>query len=111
MALYERRIIYHPLCLIFILWYINKFQATLNIHVAQFPEYIQDICFCVGLMYSGCRHLFDLHWASIPKVVGSIPTIARHIFQACPVWILRVTSQTSCFSYLYLAEEFQAQKL
>ena len=27
------------------------------------------------------------HWASIPKVVGSIPTVARHIFQACPVWI------------------------
>ena len=26
-------------------------------------------------------------WASIPKVVGSIPTVARHIFQACPVWI------------------------
>ena len=27
------------------------------------------------------------HWASIPKVVGSIPTVpvARHIFQACPV--------------------------
>jgi hypothetical protein len=22
-----------------------------------------------------------------PKVVGSIPTVARHIFQACPVWI------------------------
>ena len=35
------------------------------------------------------------HWASIPKVVGSIPTVARHIVQACPVWIyiLRVTSQ------------------
>ena len=27
------------------------------------------------------------HWASIPKVVGSIPTVARNIFQACPVWI------------------------
>ena len=27
------------------------------------------------------------HWASIPKVVGSIPTVARHIFPACPVWI------------------------
>ena len=27
------------------------------------------------------------HWAGIPKVVGSIPTVARHIFQACPVWI------------------------
>ena len=26
-------------------------------------------------------------WASIPKVVGSIPTVARHVFQACPVWI------------------------
>ena len=27
------------------------------------------------------------HWASIPKVVGSNHTVARHIFQACPVWI------------------------
>ena len=27
------------------------------------------------------------HWASIPKVVGSIPTVVRHIFQAFPVWI------------------------
>ena len=27
------------------------------------------------------------HWASIPKVVGSIPTMVRHNFQACPVWI------------------------
>ena len=26
-------------------------------------------------------------WASIPKVVGSNPTVARHICQACPVWI------------------------
>ena len=28
-----------------------------------------------------------LVWASIPKVVGSIPTVAGHIFQARPVWI------------------------
>ena len=27
------------------------------------------------------------YWASIPNVVGSIPTVDRHIFQACPVWI------------------------
>jgi hypothetical protein len=34
--------------------------------------------------------------AFVPKVVGSIPTVARHIFQACPVWYtLRVTSQAS----------------
>ena len=25
------------------------------------------------------------HWAGIPKVVGSIPTVVRDIFQACPV--------------------------
>jgi hypothetical protein len=27
-------------------------------------------------------------WASIPKVVASIPTVARHIFQACPVLLI-----------------------
>ena len=27
------------------------------------------------------------HWTSIPNVVGSNPAVARHIFQACPVWI------------------------
>ena len=62
---------------------------------------IQDICFsyvfisyvfmiyvfCVGVMYSGCHVLTYIYWASISKVVGSIPTVARHIFQACPVWI------------------------
>ena len=25
------------------------------------------------------------HWSSIPEVVGSIPTVARHIFKAYPV--------------------------
>jgi hypothetical protein len=30
----------------------------------------------------------NLIWTRlIPKVVGSIPTVARHIFQVCPVWI------------------------
>jgi hypothetical protein len=32
---------------------------------------------------------------SIPKVVGSIPTVARHIFQACPVWIYTQSNITS----------------
>ena len=27
------------------------------------------------------------HWAGIPKVVGSNPTVAWHIFQTCPVWM------------------------
>ena len=37
------------------------------------------------------------HWASIPKVVGSIPTVIRHIFQAIARcgYTLRVTSQAS----------------
>jgi hypothetical protein len=32
--------------------------------------------------------VFFLEGVKIPKVVGSNPTVARHIFQACPVWIL-----------------------
>jgi uncharacterized damage-inducible protein DinB len=35
------------------------------------------------------------HWASIPKVVGSISTVARHIFQACPVWIYTQSNITN----------------
>ena len=35
------------------------------------------------------------YWASIPKVLGSIPTVARHIFQACPVWIYTQSNITS----------------
>ena len=27
---------------------------------------------------------WSVHWASIPKVVGSIPTVVRHIFQSLP---------------------------
>ena len=43
------------------------------------------------------------HWASIPKVIGSIPTVARHIFQACPVWIYTQSNITSilCFYSMY----------
>ena len=40
-------------------------------------------------------------WDSIPKVVGSIPTVARHIFQACPVWIYTqsdITQATTRYS-------------
>ena len=36
------------------------------------------------------------HWASIPKVVGSIPTVVRHIFKLARFgYTLRVTSQAS----------------
>jgi hypothetical protein len=36
-------------------------------------------CEYVGVMYSVV--------ASNPKVVCSIPAVARHVFRACPVWI------------------------
>jgi hypothetical protein len=32
---------------------------------------------------------------NIPKVVGSIPAVARHIFQACPVWICTQSNITN----------------
>jgi hypothetical protein len=36
------------------------------------------------------------HWASTPKVVGSIPTaVAGHIFQAHPVWIYTQSNITN----------------
>ena len=42
------------------------------------------------------------HWASIPKVVGSIPTVVRHIFQACPVWIY---TQSNITSRIYIVKK------
>ena len=41
------------------------------------------------------------HWASIPKVVGSIPTVFRHIFQACPVWIYTQSNITSINYHIF----------
>ena len=35
------------------------------------------------------------HWASNPKVVGSIPTVVRLIFQACLEWIYTQSNITS----------------
>ena len=44
------------------------------------------------------------HWAGIPKVVGLIPTVDRHIFQACPVWIYTQSNITSIIC-LWTVEE------
>ena len=54
-----------------------------------------------GIIYHLCSNRPDRvaqlaeHWASIPKVVGSIPTVDRHILQACPVWIYTQSNITS----------------
>ena len=46
---------------------------------------------------------FDINYffcvsAGIPKVVGLIPTVTRHIFQACPVWIHTQSNITNIFT-------------
>ena len=52
-------------------------------------------------MYSGEYDVCDVtlsvypHWASIAKVVGSIPTVAGHVFQARPVWIYTQSNITN----------------
>jgi hypothetical protein len=49
------------------------------------------------------------HWASIPKVVGSIPTVAGHIFQlARPVWIYTQSNITNIL--IHLSTQHQLQK-
>ena len=35
------------------------------------------------------------HWASIPRVVGLISTVVRHIFAASPVWIETQSNTTN----------------
>jgi hypothetical protein len=43
----------------------------------------------------GFGHLNPAYDFGHPKVVGSIPTVVRHIFQACPVWIYTQSNITS----------------
>ena len=86
----------------------EKFPRTEN-----FPTISLSFFFCVGVMYSGEYDVCDVflsvypHRASLKNMPDhsitysnrpdrvvqlaehwtSIPTVARHIFQACPVWI------------------------
>jgi hypothetical protein len=40
-------------------------------------------------------------WAGVPGVMGSIPTVVRHIFQACPMWIYTQSNITSIILIYY----------
>ena len=53
--------------------------------------------------HSGNR-TYDL-WNTI-KVVGSIPTVARHIFQACLVWIYTKSNITNIIFYYYYRQYY-----
>ena len=56
--------------------------------------------------YNELRSSVSGAWASIPKVVGLIPTVVRHIFQlAWCGYKLRVTPQTS-FSSEYITPRY-----
>ena len=48
---------------------------------------IEQFFFFFFFFFSDRVAQLEEHWASIPKVVGSNPTVAGHIFQARPVWI------------------------
>ena len=62
-----------------------------------FSNFVPRVSPSVPKKDPGCDRVAQLaeHWASIPKVVGSIPTVVRHIFQACPVWIYTQSNITS----------------
>ena len=49
-----------------------KFAVLVNIAYSNRPDRVAQLA---------------EHWASIPTVVGSNLIVARHIFQACAVWI------------------------
>ena len=53
-----------------------------------------DFFVCVGVMYSVCDVTLSVYPHRAIKL-EKYATMARHIFQACPVYTLRVTSQTS----------------
>ena len=50
-------------------------------------------------------------WASVPKVVGSIPTVARHIFQPCPVLIYTQSNITSIKTKVILISCYMCWRL
>jgi hypothetical protein len=85
----------------------------INVHVRFYKKkYVGYFFFCIGVMYSGEYDACDVtlsvypHQASLKiclttvvqrsKVVGSFPTVVRHIFKlAWCGYTLRVTSQAS----------------
>jgi hypothetical protein len=54
------------------------------------------IFFCVGVVYSGEYDVCDVTLSVYPQRASlkNNITVARHIFQACPVWIYTQTTFT-----------------
>jgi hypothetical protein len=47
---------------------------------------------------------------SVLVVVGSIPTVARHIFQACPVWMYTQSNITSMNTNILYFSNFKTHE-
>jgi hypothetical protein len=83
-------------------WLNNLFYRILvTCSIFKIVNFACDVTLSVYPHRAGLKNMPDHggklaeHWASIPKVVGSFPTMARHIFQACPVWIYTQSNITS----------------
>ena len=77
-----------------------QLKFTINVCRSRFICDLSNWSACTSLkLVSACMNsitnIKPEHWASIPKVVGSISTVARHIFQACPVWIYTQSNITN----------------
>jgi hypothetical protein len=63
----------------------------------------------MALAIDGNSDKDDFFCVGIPKVVGSIPTVVRHIFQACPVWIYtqdfaNIQAMCMCNTIIYVIQ-------
>ena len=66
----------------------KKFDSVSKYHILEPPDRVAQLA---------------EHWASIPKVVGSIPTVVRHIFQLAGCgYKLRVTPCTNIEEEFYV---------
>ena len=80
----------------------EEWDTTLN-RVRGGLSFVEIQRFC-GI----CPKTFETD-CSIPKVVGSIPTVAGHIFQARPVWICTQTNITGII-IIHLSTQHQHRK-
>jgi hypothetical protein len=68
---------------------INKVDTvkSLGVHIDKQLSWSTHIEKLTKKIASAIGALKRIRGLIVPKVVGSNPTVARHIFQACPVWI------------------------
>jgi hypothetical protein len=71
---------------------LTKCQLTMMVFFYLSNNILKCLCDVTLSVYPHRERLKNMPghggiWAGFPKVIGSNPTVARHIFQAFPVWI------------------------